>query len=182
MYDLVMGAVDVLLRTVSTSDLGAYMRMRCDAGMMAHLGGPRPVEEMEDKLHRDVASATLDHEWTLMICPGEDPSVVAGTVSLWPHEVSGTQLSEIGWMVLPEYQGRGFATRAVGEVLRCASADGRWGSVHAFPDVGNAPSNAICRSLGFSLEGEQDFAFAGTILRVNHWVIEPAPDHNPRRL
>jgi RimJ/RimL family protein N-acetyltransferase len=181
-HDLVARAVTVLLRTVSTSDLDAYIRMRCDAAMMAHLGGPRPVEEMEDKLRRDVANATADREWTLMICPGDDPSVVAGTVSLWLHEVSRTWLSEIGWMVLPEYQGKGLAKRAVGEVLSRAFADGRWGSIHAFPGVGNAPSNAICRSLGFALEGEQDFVFAGKRLRVNHWVIGPAPDQSPGRL
>jgi len=167
--------VAVLLRVVSSIDLDAYVRMRCDPVMMAHLGGPQPVEGIKDKLQRDVAVATAAREWTLMICPGDDPSVVAGTVSLWPHEIDGTRLSEIGWMVLPEYQGLGLAKRAVGEVLRRAAVDGRWGSIHAFPDVGNAPSNAICRSLGFVLEGEQDLAFAGETLRVNHWVIAPTP-------
>lgn len=163
----------MLLRNVSTSDLDAYIRMRCDTVMMAHLGGPQPVEDMQDKLRRDVASATADREWILMVCPADDPSVVAGTVSLWPHEVNGERLSEIGWMVLPEYQSQGLAGRAVGEVVRRAFADGRWGPIHAFPGVGNTPSNAICRSLGFTLEGEQDLAFAGTVLRVNHWVIAP---------
>ena len=165
---------------VSTGDLEAYTRMRCDAAMMAHLGGPEPVDEIEDKLRHDVAGATADREWTLIICPGDDPSVVAGTISLWPHEVNGTQLSEIGWMVLPEYQGKGLAKRAVREVLHRAAADGRWKLIHAFPDVGNEPSNAICRSLGFSLEGEQDFVFAGKNLRVNHWVIEPVLEDGPR--
>jgi RimJ/RimL family protein N-acetyltransferase len=166
-------AADVLLRRVSTADLDSYVRMRCDAAMMAYLGGPRPVEEMESKLQRDVAGAAADREWTLMICPGDDPTVVAGTVTLWPHEVNGAQLSEIGWMVLPEYQGRGLAKRAVAEVMRRAFIDRRWGRIHAFPDVANAPSNAICASLAFTLEGQQDFAFAGKIFRVNHWVIEP---------
>lgn len=150
--------------------------MRCDPAMMTHLGGPRPVEEMAGKLARDVARAAADTEWILMICPNaDDSSIVAGTIGLFRHEVNGIQLAEIGWMVLPEYQGKGLAKRAVGEVLRRAWADGRWGSIHAFPDVDNAPSNAICRSLGFTLERQQDFAFAGKTLRVNHWVIEPAP-------
>jgi RimJ/RimL family protein N-acetyltransferase len=150
--------------------------MRCDPVMMAHLGGPRPVEEMAGKLARDVARATADTEWILMICPNaHDSRTVAGTIGVFHHEVNGAQLSEIGWMVLTEYQGQGLAKRAVAEVLRRAYADRRWGSIHAFPDVGNAPSNAICRSLGFTLEGQQDFAFAGTNLHVNHWVIEPAP-------
>jgi hypothetical protein len=39
-----------------------------------------------------------------------------------------------------------------------------------------APSNGLCRSLGFRLAGEQDVTFAGRVLRSNHWVVDPAAD------
>jgi hypothetical protein len=38
--------------------------------------------------------------------------------------------------------------------------------------VQNGPSNGICRSLGFTLIGEQDVVFAGRQLRSNHWQID----------
>jgi len=52
-------------------------------------------------------------------------------------------------MVLPEFQGRGLGKRAVRMLRELARDDGRWGLMHAFPATTNAPSNGICRSLGF---------------------------------
>lgn len=49
----------------------------------------------------------------------------------------------------------------------------RWGLVHAFTSVTNAPSNGIARSVGFKLADERNILFAGRLLRVNHWVIDP---------
>ena len=40
-------------------------------------------------------------------------------------------------------------------------------------------SNGICRSLGFSLAGEEDADFNGRMLRMNHWVIDPATELRP---
>jgi len=101
------------------------------------------------------------------------PDEVAGTVTLWSHERAGEQIAEIGWMVLPAYQGRGFAKAAVRALLARAARDRRWGPVHAFPSTGNGPSNGICRSVGFRLLGEEDTEFAGRVFRTNHWVIDP---------
>ena len=84
-------------------------------------------------------------------------------------------MSEIGWMVLPEFQGRGIATTAVRMLLALAGEQERWGLVHAFPAVTNAASNAVCRSAGFRF-AEQDTTFAGRVFRTNHWVINPATD------
>jgi RimJ/RimL family protein N-acetyltransferase len=82
-------------------------------------------------------------------------------------------LSEIGWMVLPEFQGRGLGKHAVRLLLEMAREDGRWGLVHAFPGTTNAPSNGICRSLGFRFAEERDIIFAALVLRANHWIIDP---------
>jgi RimJ/RimL family protein N-acetyltransferase len=66
--------------------------------------------------------------------------------------------------------------RAVRMLLEMARDDGRWGLVHAFPATSNAPSNGICRSLGFRFAGERDVTFADRVLQSNHWVINPATD------
>jgi RimJ/RimL family protein N-acetyltransferase len=177
------------LRDVELQDLPAYLAMRCDPVMMAGLGGPLPAEGMADKVARDVADTASDRSWITMI---EVDGEVAGTVTLWFHQershdshtdqersgagsrpagaASGTAYSEIGWMVLPGHQGRGLAKAAVRELLDRAVADGRWGLVHAFPAVGNGPSNGICRSLGFTFVEERPVEFAGRVIRTNHWT------------
>lgn len=166
------------LRNVELIDLDAYVRMRCDPVMMAELGGPLPREGIEDKLARDAKEASQDAVWIKMIVPDETaPEVTAGSVVIWSHDHEGGRISETGWMVLPGYQGRGIAKWAVRTLLEMARDQDRWGPVHAFPGVTNGPSNGICRSLGFTLIGEQDLPYAGDrILRVNHWVIDPRTD------
>lgn len=167
----------MLLRDVQTGDLDAYVRMRCDPVMMADLGGPLPRDGMAEKVARDVALAAADQGWIKMIVPDDDaPDVVAGIVTLWAHDTDGELITEIGWMVLPEFQGRGLAKRACRALLLRARDERRWGRVHAFPATTNGPSNGICRSLGFTLVGERDVAFADRTLRSRHWVIDPATD------
>ena len=166
----------MLLRDVDAGDVSAYVRMRCDPVMMAELGGPLPREGMEEKVARDVRAAAAGDSWIKMIVPWAAPGTVAGSVTLWPHDDGGEPVSEIGWMVLPEFQGRGLGKQAVRMLLELARDDGRWGLVHAFPATTNGPSNGICRSLGFRLAGERDVAFGDRVLRSNHWVINPGTD------
>lgn len=166
----------VRLRDVQFSDVDAYVRMRCDPVMMAELGGPLPREGIEEKVRRDVSQAAADVEWIKMIVPDDDSSEVAGSVVLWPHEANDETISEIGWMVLPEFQGQGLGKHAVRVLLEAARDYGRWGLVHAFPAVTNAASNGICRSVGFRLARQQDVTFAGQVFRTNHWVIDPQAD------
>ena len=164
----------MLLRDVTVGDVGAYVRMRCDPVMMAGLGGPLPREGMVDKVRRDAEEAAADQAWIKMIVPDPGrPEVVAGSLTIWSHDPGDGPISEIGWMVLPEFQGRGLGKRAVRALIDKAWEEGRWGDIHAFPATGNGPSNGICRSLGFRLVGEVDMPFADRLLRSNHWTITP---------
>jgi hypothetical protein len=110
----------LLLRNVELTDVDAYVRMRCDPAMMTELGGPLPREGIEDKVARDAAEGAAGSSLIKMIVPGgAAPGVVAGSVVMWQHdEGDGARLSEIGWMVLPEFQGRGIAKR---QSARCFS-------------------------------------------------------------
>ena len=165
------------LRDVELGDVGAYVRMRCDPVMMADLGGPLPREGMADKVARDVRAAAADASWIKMIVPDEAaPDAVAGNVVLWSHDQDGQPMSEIGWMVLPEFQGRGLGQLAVRTLLGLARDDGRWGLVHPSPATSNGPSNGICRAAGFRFAGERDVTFAGRVIHSNHWVIDPVAD------
>jgi RimJ/RimL family protein N-acetyltransferase len=172
----------VRLRNVTVDDVDAYVRMRCDPVMMADLGGPLPPDGMKDKVRRDALEAAADAAWIKMIVPDPDvPEVVAGSVSIWSHDTGDGPMSEIGWMILPEFQGRGLGKLAARTLLQRARDEERWGVVHAFPATSNGASNGICRSLGFRLVGERDVMFVDRVLRSNHWAIDPRTDLDPRR-
>jgi len=167
------------LRDVELGDVDAYVQMRCDPVMMAELGGPLPREGIEEKVKRDVETVAAGG-WIKMIVVDEGGrEVVAGSVMAWTHEEDGEPISEAAWMVLPRFQGRGLGKSAARALLDQARDERGWRLVHAFPGVTNAPSNGICRSLGFRLVGRQEVDFADRILQTNHWVIDLAadPDH-----
>jgi RimJ/RimL family protein N-acetyltransferase len=160
------------LRDVSLDDVGLYEQLRCDPETMAELGGPVPREGIPDKVREDVASVEKDESWICVIVA--DDGEAMGHVCIWRHEMGDGQISEIGWMVLPEFQGRGVGRDGAAALLERARTDGRWGVIHAYPSVTNAPSNGICRSLGFTMMEAMDFDYGGTTLRCNHWLIDTA--------
>jgi RimJ/RimL family protein N-acetyltransferase len=160
------------LRDVTLADEGLWIRLRCDPVMTAEVGGPQPKEYIPTKIRRDVESVEAGESWNSVIVTddGED----AGAVCIWAHEDRGERVSEIGWMVLTEFQGRGLGRAATAALLDRAAADGRWREIHAYPAVTNGPSNGICRSLGFTLVGTIDDDWDGKIVTLNDWVIDPA--------
>jgi RimJ/RimL family protein N-acetyltransferase len=162
----------VELRTIEIDDLPLYEGIHCDPRMMEHLGGPLPREGLADKLRLDVASAEAGDSWIFKIVPDDDPHVAAGTVCIWEHEWRGRPINEIGWMVLPAFQGRGLGSEAVRSILQRARAESRWDVVHAFPPVANARSGAMCRKMGFSWVDTCDFEFRDRILRCDHWQLD----------
>jgi RimJ/RimL family protein N-acetyltransferase len=109
----------------------------------------------------------------LKIVP-EPSGPAAGAIGIWETEHQGAQIHETGWMVLPEFQGRGIASAALALLIERARSDPTFGAMHAFPAVTNAPSNTLCRKFGFSLLEEEEFKFRGRTLRCNHWVLELA--------
>ena len=162
----------ISLRDITVEDLPLYEAIHCDPAMMADLGGPLPKEGLAEKLAKDAATTAAGETWVLVIVPEGDPDAAAGTVTVWRHEEHGEPINEIGWMVLPPYQGRGIGKAAVRLALDRARTEGRWGEIHAFPPVTNARSNGMCRSLGFSFIEERDFKFRDRPLRCNVWRLD----------
>ena len=160
------------LRPLTRNDEHLYERVYTDPRMWVDLGGV--IErDMAVKLEHDVASMEADRHWVLVIVT--DDGADAGTVSLWDHEWEGETIDEVGWMVLPEYQGRGLASAGVAEALRRADEAARWRRLHAFPATTNAPSNALCRKHAFALRGPVEYTYMGRTLAVNHWVRDTWP-------
>jgi RimJ/RimL family protein N-acetyltransferase len=160
------------LQTISLDDLPLYESIHCDPRMMAHLGGAWPKEQMPQKLRNNVASVEAGTAWIFKIIADENSVCAAGSVCIWENSWRGERINEIGWMILPPFQGRGLATKAVRAILDKAQSERRWDIIHAFPSTGNAASNSICRKIGFSLIEECNLEWAGHILRCNHWRLD----------
>jgi RimJ/RimL family protein N-acetyltransferase len=74
---------------------------------------------------------------------------------------------------VPEFQGRGIAVAATAQAIELAKCEGKHRLMHAFPNVDNAPSNAICRKLGFELIEACEFEFPkGLFMTCNDWRLD----------
>jgi RimJ/RimL family protein N-acetyltransferase len=82
-------------------------------------------------------------------------------------------LGEMGWSVLPAFQGRGIAAAGTTLAIAVARSEQTRRFLHAFPSVDNAPSNAICRKVGFELVAACDFEYPpGHAMRCNEWRLD----------
>src|SRR6266567_235294 len=151
--------IAVTVRPYSDGDLAVLERTLGDPRMMTHLGGPESAEKLRDR-HRKFSALSADPTsgCVFVILVG-NREVAAGSVGYWEKEWQGQQVWETGWSVLPEFQGQGIATRATTAVVERARTEGKHRYIHAFPSVDNPPSNAVCRKVGFTLQGEYEFEY-----------------------
>lgn len=142
--------------------------------MTEHLGGPETDEQVEARHKRYVEG---DHAagqmFTIRLLPDRER---VGNVGYWERDWQGEQVYETGWNVLPAYQGRGIAASAMRALVDHVAAEGKRRYVHAYPNVENAASNALCRKLGFTLRGEVEVEYPpGHPMRCNDWRYDLEP-------
>jgi RimJ/RimL family protein N-acetyltransferase len=162
----------IRLRPWAQGDLPLLERLVGDPAMMEHLGGPESPEKIADRQRRYERAGTGDRVFAIVdAATGEK----MGWVGYWPRAWRGKDVYEMGWSVLPAFQGRGIARQAAALAIERARSDGGRSLAHAFPSVDNAPSNAVCRRLGFTLVEACEFEYPpGHIMRCNDWRLDLA--------
>jgi RimJ/RimL family protein N-acetyltransferase len=149
-------------------DLPLLEKLTGDPAMMEHLGGPESREKIAERQSRYERPGS----GMFRIVDGATGEAV-GSVGYWERVWRGQHVYEIGWSVLPAFQGRGFASRATAQAIARARAERKHRFLHAFPSVANGPSNAICRKLGFTLLEECEFEYPpGRLMQCNDWRFD----------
>jgi len=138
--------------------------------MTEHLGGPESPEKLLERQGRYERLEGGDRMFKIV---DEVSGTGVGSVGFWTREWNDEQVYEAGWMVVPEFQGRGIALAATAQAIELAKLDAEHRFMHAFPNTDNAPSNAICRRLGFELLGAREFEFPkGHLMSCNDWRLD----------
>jgi RimJ/RimL family protein N-acetyltransferase len=160
----------VTLQPWGSGDLALLERLMGDPRMTKHLGGPESPEKLRERQGRYERLRGADRMFKIVDAAS---GVGVGSVGFWTKAWRDEQVYEVGWMVVPEYQGRGIAVAATTQAIALAKGDAKHGSMHAFPHVDNAASNAICRKLGFELLEACEFEFPkGHFMTCNDWRLE----------
>jgi RimJ/RimL family protein N-acetyltransferase len=159
------------LRDYCHDDIWLTELLEGDPIVMRDLGGPTPEEKIQQIHTRRLNSVIARTVMYFTIVPDPDGGPV-GTIGIWESDWEGSKIKEMGWMILPTFQGRGLATAAGRMILDRARTEQNFSEVNAFPAVHNGASNTICRKLGFSLIGEVKVAYNGPPQRSNHWKVD----------
>lgn len=156
-------------------DLALLERLMGDPQMTRHLGGPETPEKIVERQTRyeRLADSGKGRMFKIVVAPDGD---AVGSVGYWERLWRDEPIWEVGWSVLPAYQGRGVARTATEQAIARARVDGKHRFVHAYPSVDNAPSNAICRGLGFTLVEQCRFEYPpGSFMQCNDWRLDLRP-------
>ena len=142
----------LVLRAMRQDDADALHPMYSDAE--ANIYGSRPATTTLAESHDRVAKALADTAWRAwaITLKGDDTplgAAVIGTVASF--EKRQGKVTEIGYILSRAYWGRGYVTEAVAALIDMLFAEGQR-RVFADTDPDNAPSIAVLKRLGFTLE------------------------------
>jgi len=124
----------VTLEPWGRGDLSLLERLMGDPHMTEHLGGPESPDKLQERQGRYERLQGGDRMFKIIdVASGTG----VGSVGFWSKKWRGEQIYEIGWMVVPEAQGRGIAVAATAQAIGLAKRDAKHRFMHAFPNVEN---------------------------------------------
>jgi RimJ/RimL family protein N-acetyltransferase len=150
------------LRPVDHGDLDAWAAFLSDADALrlVHFPEPRDRESAELLLERTIARAHGDV--AMHVVKVRHSGETAGFVGYAPRQMDWGDELELGWLLLPAFHGKGYATEAATAVRPIAP-----GRVISLIRLENAPSINVARKLGMRLERDIDFAGFATHVYVS---------------
>jgi RimJ/RimL family protein N-acetyltransferase len=140
----------LVLRTFETDDLDALHAMFGDPRVTRFLDhGPLTREATQGLLTRISGFTAFDAEGRALRLAAvlQETGEVIGDFSLWSGAGDPAQ-GEIGFVLHPDQQGRGFALEAAQELLRIGFEDAGLHRIIGRCDAGNAASVGLMRRLG----------------------------------
>lgn len=142
----------LLLRRVSTADVNEVLELRSNAETMKFI--PRPlIKTLEEALEHiqmidDKIEANVGINWAITL--KENPKLIGiiGHYRIQPEN----HRCEIGYMILPQYNGQGIITEAVKAVLAYGFDILNMHSIEAIIDPANSASERVLQKNGFVKE------------------------------
>jgi RimJ/RimL family protein N-acetyltransferase len=140
----VLETARLILRPPVEADFDAWAMFDADARATAFFGGPKNRAAAWEML------ASAAGMWALRGCGlfsvfEKSSQRWAGRIGPWKPEGA---TAEIGWAVLPEFWGRGYATEGAATAIDWAVDQLGWTEIAHCIDAGNAASIAVAHRLG----------------------------------
>jgi ribosomal-protein-alanine N-acetyltransferase len=115
-----------------------------------YLGGVCAASEAEEKL-RTATQSPDEHNFTVRL---KDAATVIGLITIAPHH--DAKNTEISYMFLPQFWGKGFAKEAINAVLDFCKSNLKLKRVVSETQSANENSCLLLEALGFKIESETE--------------------------
>jgi len=141
------------LRRVTLDDADLLLAVWNDPAFMEHVGdrGVRTTEEAEEAMRAGALKLYADYGYGPYAMVRRDDGVRMGICGLFKRD--NLDYPDIGFGVLPEFCGKGYAGEAAFAVLVHARDDLRIEELTAIVSPGNAPSIGLIEKLGLMFVG-----------------------------
>jgi len=149
-----------------------WRRMGADARLMATLGGVWTEAQAREKLEWNCRlwEQNGHGQWLFFM---KDSGRFVGRCGIRKMIVNAKEEVELGYSVMPELWGQGFAPEMGVTALHVGFGQFRYPSVVAFTLESNGPSERVMRKLGFSFEDHINHAGQRHVLYRRHNPITP---------
>ncbi|WP_298393271.1 GNAT family protein [Flavobacterium sp.] len=140
------------LRRVAATDVKEILELRGNPGTMKYI--PRPLISTEEEAmeHLKMIDDKIDNNeginWAITLKGNPKLIGIIGHYRIQPEN----HRCEIGYMILPEYNGRGIVTEAIKVVLEYGFEDLNMHSIEAVIDPENVASERVLLKNGFIKE------------------------------
>ena len=140
------------MRWLTLDDAGLMLSIWNDPAFVRHVGdrGVRSVQDAEQVMKKGPLRLYEDHGYGPYRVSLRSSDEAIGVCGLFRRE--GLEDADIGYALLPEYCGAGYATEAATAVFEHARDELRLTRLTAIISPDNAASVAVVRKLGMSFE------------------------------
>ena len=148
----------LLLRQWKKSDLEPLTRLNKDPQVLEFLPGPLTREESA-KRAEVYTSHIKEHGWGLWAVSALEVSDFIGWIGLWPIPFTApfTPAVEVGWRLLPEFWGMGYATEGARASLKFGFERANLDEIVSITVPGNIRSRRVMEKIGMHRLLEDDF-------------------------
>ncbi len=150
----------LLLRRITNDDVNEVFELRSNPETMKYI--PRPLAKTTEDALEHIAiidekiTANIGINWAITL---KDDSKLLGIIGYYRTQLENYR-SEIGYMLLPEFHGKGIVPEAVNRLIRYGFDDLKLHSIEAVIDPENIASEKVLQKCGFVKEAhfkESDF-------------------------
>ncbi len=145
----IMETKNLNLRKMNIEDQASIYKIRTDQSISRYIQREL-YHSMDESISfiKRIDEGIEKNQWIYWVLADKASDEVMGTICLWNISEDGKK-ADIGYELLPEYQGRGYMTEAVEKVVEYGLRIMKLESIEAYTSIYNLASNKLLKRCNF---------------------------------